>query len=223
MFRLMRLGCLVYSLVMLIPVLLLVGGALLLGDAIGILPGPVAAPLHSAERFVATQFIGGDLNSSAFSLRSLDITPTGAGDGKFVLTAAVESQTALPKNPAPSALPAIKALGSHLGQPFGLGNAIDSIVFSLYGPSGTDPVLTVTIKQSDLNAWQTSTISDATFIGRWTKGAPPSASPSPGPSGSPKAGPSTTPKASSKASPKPTPKPSPKPSPRPTPPPLPSA
>jgi hypothetical protein len=203
MFRLMRLGCLAYSLVMLIPVLLLAGGALVLGDTLGLLPAPVAGPVESAERMVATQFIGGDLASAHFQLRSLDVSPSGAGDGKFVLTAAIESQNPLPKNPGPSALPAIKALGTHLGQPFGLGAAIERIVISLYGPGGTVPVLSATIATADLSAWQNSTISDATFLGRWTDTPGASASPSAVPASPPVPKSSTPPKASPKASAKP--------------------
>lgn len=216
MFRLLRLGCFISSLLMLIPVLLLVGGFLVMSDALGILPPPIAGPVESAERFVATQLVGGDLGQAGFSLRSIDIAPSGNGDGKFVLTVAAESQTALPTSPNGAALPAIRVVGSHLGQPFGLGNSISSIVFLLYGPGSTHAALAVAIKPADLAAWEAGTISDATFISRLTKVANP---PPSGPALNPSPGPTTKATATPKPSLKPTtkPKPSPKHSPKPSP------
>jgi len=218
MFRLMRLGCFVSSLLMLIPVLLLVGGALVMGDALGILPSQIAGPVESGERFVATTLVGNDLGNAGFGLRSLDVAPSGNGDGKFILTVAVESKTALPAIPNATALPAIRVLGSHLGQPFGLGNSISSIVFFLYGPGSTHAALAVAIKPADLAAWEASTISDATFISRLAKVTnPPVIAPllKPSPSPTTKAVSTATPKPSPKPTAKPTAKPkaSPKPSP----------
>jgi hypothetical protein len=165
MFRAVRFGCLLTSLISLIPLALLAVFVLVAASLFGLLPSGVNSYVLGGERFVAGRIIDLELSGQALSLRSLDAAPVKGG---LAITVAINSSNQLPSDvPKPVALIAFRVLANHLGEPVGIGNAVASIRLQIWGPGWTKPALDVVVTKADLIAWQNGKLSDAQFEQRW--------------------------------------------------------
>jgi len=164
MFKTLRLGCFLYSLLMLIPTLAALAVLLIGASALGLLPTSINDPVVSAERIVTGQMLNSDLSSAKLSVRSIAVTPLKTA-GHADLTVAVDSSTPLPKDPKPLAATVMSACAAHLGMPFGLAvQSIDAVTVVIYGPNATSPALTATINRPLLDQYVGGQISKATFL-----------------------------------------------------------
>jgi hypothetical protein len=165
MFKVLRMACTVYSLIMMIPLILAIVVALVVGSMLGVLPDNVNQPVVSAERGVATIFINGDLSNINVSVRDISVTPVVvAKSPKANVLVALNCGTAAPKNPQTLAVESFKLIGNHLGMPLGISPLpVNTVTLTLYLTDAKTPFLTATTTKVNLDSYMDGTIDAATF------------------------------------------------------------
>ena len=166
MFKAMRFGCLVYSLVMLLPVAAIIAVLLLAGSLTGMLPKPINDPVLSVEQFAARQWLSSDLGTQKLSVRDIRVTPAKTA-GHATLIVSLDSSVPLPANPRPLIVAALGVVSDHFAMPFGLAaGQVDSVTIVLYAPGATAPTHTATVSRADLDAYKAGTLSAAAFAAK---------------------------------------------------------
>jgi hypothetical protein len=166
MFKTLKLGCLAYSLVMLVPTLAVVAVLLLAGSATGMLPKPINDSVLSVEQFAARQWLNMDLGAEKLSVRDISVSPAKTV-GHATLSVSLDSSVPLPADPKPLMVAALGVVGDHFAMPFGLAaDQIDSVTILLYAPGATTPTHTATVSRADLDAYKAGTLSGAALAAK---------------------------------------------------------
>lgn len=158
--RFLRCGCGLFSLLSLLPILiLLVVGLAVLNDP-HILPGAVGDLAASARKTVASFVLGRELDASKLTLGSVDLDAKNGG------TMTVTLETKANKAPALSALaPALKAVGGHLGGLLALSaDPLKTIVIVVNRASDETTLLTLHVAVADLRAYVDGKLTTDVFL-----------------------------------------------------------
>ena len=162
--RIFRCGCGLLSILSLLPILLLLVGAVAVLNDPHMLPGPLGDLAASVRGDLAQVALGGDLGSGDLSVHAIGYDAATGG------TLTVTLATTGTKAPAAKDLaPAFKAVGGHLAGPLPLTDGSTAkVVVVIERASDGKRLTSFRAKATDIAAYATGKLTTAAFLKRVT-------------------------------------------------------